>query len=430
MAGDAVTIELTKDEARWLAVTAQGLDRRPRGKPNDARVLETIRKIACLQLDTISVVARSHETVLFSRLGAFDPDSVWRLFDRHLLTEYWVHAAAIIPTDSIPYFREHMEYWKDGDRDVAKWLSENRGLADQVLSITDERGPVMSRDFDRIGDRPDAWTWYGGKAEKQALDMLWTVGELAIVGRKGFQRRYDRPERFLPDAVLAHQVDGRERIEWLTRTALSALGITTVQWLRDYFRTGPRSHIPLVDAPAELDRLVDAGEAVKVTVNGWKSNPVWLDASLLPRLEEMRAGRGRPSLTTVLSPFDSLVWHRERLKTLFGMEYLIEVYTPEPKRVYGYYSLPVLHRGRMIGRVDLHYNRRARILSIRAAHLEPRERPTPAIANAMAAAIHDYALFLGGGEILTLNCQPETFTPMLADALHRRTHGDGGETTD
>jgi uncharacterized protein YcaQ len=412
-----MTMRLTRDEARWLAVVAQGLDRRPRGKPSDARVLETIRSIACLQLDTISVVARSHETVLFSRLGQFDPASVWRLFEQRALTEYWVHAAAIVPVESIPYFRADMALWRSDERDVGKWLNGNQPVVARVLETIQERGPVMSRDFERNGDRPDPWTWYGGKEEKQALDMLWTVGDLSIVGRKGFQRQYDLTERWMPAHVQSHRVDEAEGVAWLVRTGLSSLGITRLPWLRDYFRAGARSHLSIKDTARELDALVDRGEAIRVEVAGWSDAPVWLDTALLPRLEEMRAGRGRPTLTTILSPFDSLVWHRERLHTLFDMEYLIEVYTPEPKRVYGYYSLPILHRGRMIGRIDLHYARKARLMTIRAVHLEPQQKPTPANAAAVALAVREYLHFLGGGEIVIARCAPEAFMPLLADAL-------------
>jgi uncharacterized protein YcaQ len=221
----------------------------------------------------------------------------------------------------------------------------------------------------------------------------------------------------MPAHVQAHRVDEAERVAWLVRTGLSALGITRLPWLRDYFRAGARSHLSIKDTARELDALVDRGEAIRVEVAGWSDAPVWLDTALLPRLEEMRAGRGRPTLTTILSPFDSLVWHRERLHTLFDMEYLIEVYTPEPKRVYGYYSLPILHRGRMIGRIDLHYARKARLMTIRAVHLEPRQKPTPANAAAVALAVREYLHFLGGGEIVIARCAPEAFMPLLADAL-------------
>jgi uncharacterized protein YcaQ len=292
--------------------------------------------------------------------------------------------------------------------------------------LIDERGPIMSRDFQREGDRPDAWTWYGGKIEKEALDMLWTVGELSIINRRGFQRLYDRSESWLPAAVQAHRVTEAERVAWLTRTGLRSLGIATIPWLRDYFRTGIPSHLPLKDAGIELDRLVDSGEAVRVTVENWSDRPVWIDSALIPRLMEMRAGRSRPTLTTVLSPFDSLVWHRERLRTLFGMEYLIEVYTPEPKRVYGYYSLPILHRGKMLGRIDLHYARKKRVLSIRSVHLEPRVRPAPGVAAAVALAVRDYLGFLGGGEIVLERSAPEAFGPLLLAALHELVHAGTG----
>jgi uncharacterized protein YcaQ len=134
----------------------------------------------------------------------------------------------------------------------------------------------------------------------------------------------------------------------------------------------------------------------------------------------LRAGRGKPVLTTLLSPFDSLVWHRGRALDLFGFDYRIEVYTPEPKRKYGYYSLPILHRGRLIGRIDLHYNRKARLLTIRSAHLEPKVRPTDRIAAAIVGAIVDYLRFLGGGEIvLGAVANPPELGPLLADAIRR-----------
>jgi uncharacterized protein YcaQ len=322
-----------------------------------------------------------------------------------------------VPVESIPYFRADMDHWRSDDRDVGKWLNANHAIAERVRESVRERGPVMSRDFERNGQRPDPWTWYGGKEEKQALDMLWTVGELSIVGRKGFQRQYDLSERWLPEQVQAHHVSEAERVSWLVRTGLSALGITRLQWLRDYFRAGARSHLPIKETTAELDALVERGEAVRVAVKGWSDAPVWVDTALIPRLEEMRSGRNRPSLTTVLSPFDSLVWHRERLRTLFGMDYLIEVYTPEPKRVYGYYSLPMLHRGRMIGRIDLHYARKATLLTIRAVHLEPGVKPTPAVAAAVSKAVGEYLVFLGGGEIVIARSSPEQLMPLLADAL-------------
>jgi len=410
-------MHLSRDEARMLAVIGQRLDRRPRGKATRERVLEMICYLGSVQLDTISVVARSHETVLYSRLGAFDPQDVWRLYAEGALTEYWAHAAAIIPITTFPFFRRAMAERADPDHEYGGWLVEHQGVVDEVLGTISEHGPVTSRAFARPeGPRPAAWAWYGGKPEKEALSHLWTVGRLTVVQRNGFERVFELTERAVPPDLLAEQSSPEEEMTFFIRTALRAMGIAKARWMRDYFRTGARSHLPARETVQALARMSDAGAAIPVQVEGW-DEPAWLDPELLPRLDELRDGRGRPTLTTVLSPFDNLVWHRERALTLFGFDYRLECYTPEPKRIYGYYTLPVLHRGRLIGRLDLHYARRTRLLTIKSIHLEPRERPTGSNARAIASAVRDYLGFLGGGEILVGRSSPEEFGRMVGEAL-------------
>jgi uncharacterized protein YcaQ len=411
-------LHLTRDEARMLAVIGQRLDRRPKGKVTLERVLEMIRYLGCVQLDTISVVARSHETVLYSRLGAFDPQDVWRLYGEGCLTEYWAHAAAIIPIEMIPYFRRAMERRASPDHDYGRWLIEHQGVVDEVLGTITAQGAVTSRAFARPdGPRPEAWAWYGGKPEKEALSHLWTVGRLTVVQRNGFERLFDLTERVVPAALLAERPSPAEEMAFFIRRALSAMGIAKQRWIRDYFRTGGASHLPLRETAEELERMTGTGEAIPVAVTGW-DEPAWLHRALLPRLDELRAGRGRPTLTTVLSPFDNLVWHRERALTLFDFDYRLECYTPEQKRIYGYYTLPLLHRGRLIGRLDLHYARKARLMTVKAAHLEPRERPTEAIAKAIVTAVRDYLRFLGGGRVVIGSSNPSALGPLLSAAFH------------
>jgi uncharacterized protein YcaQ len=410
-------VHLTRDEARMLAVIGQRLDRRPKGKVKPAQVLDMIRYLGCVQLDTISVVARSHETVLYSRLGAFDPQDVWRLYGEGSLTEYWAHAAAIIPTELIPYFRRAMEVRANPEHDYGGWLVEHQAVVEEVLGTIREQGPVTSRAFARPdGPRPEAWAWYGGKPEKEALSHLWTVGALTVVQRNGFERLFDLSERALPAMLREQRPSPEDELAFFVRRALSAMGIAKARWIRDYFRTGGTSHLPLLGTADELRRMTETGEAVAVDVDGW-DEPAWLDAALLPRIDELRSGRGRPTLTTVLSPFDNLIWHRERALTLFGFDYRLECYTPEPKRIYGYYTLPVLHRGCLNGRVDLHYARKARLLTVKSIHLEPGERPAAANARAIVTAVSDYLRFLGGGEVVLGTANPPAFGPLLQEAF-------------
>jgi len=165
--------------------------------------------------------------------------------------------------------------------------------------------------------------------------------------------------------------------------------------------------------------MSDAGLAVPVEVDSFKER-AWLDPAVIPVLDELRAGRAKPKLTTLLSPFDSLVWHRERALTLFDYDYRVEFYTPEPKRIYGYYSLTILHRGKIVGRTDLHYRRKEKLMTVKSLHLEPGVRGSEVLATSIAGAIRDYLAFLGGGEIVTMNCNPDSFKTLFEEALLER----------
>ncbi|MBA2597024.1 MAG: winged helix-turn-helix domain-containing protein, partial [Chloroflexia bacterium] len=342
---------LSIKEAQSLATIASRLDRRPRANRDPsaqkARLLEIIHHLGCVQLDTISVVSRSHETVLWSRLGAYDPALLGSLhFPDALLTEYWAHAAAIIPIETFPFYRAEMDaYRKKYERHA--WVEGNGEVIEGVLDLIRENGAMASRHFERPpGPRPQAWEWYGGKPARQALDHLWSCGDIMVTRREsGFQRVYDLTERIIPEALLSGRPTAEERQRFFTRGALRALGVATSRWVADYFRDWARPYSTAKASALGLAVLEQEGLAIPISVEGL-SEPVWLDPALLPRLADLRAGRGRPTLTTLLSPFDNLIWHRGRMNDLWDFHYRIEVYTPAPKRVYGYYTMPILHRGR------------------------------------------------------------------------------------
>lgn len=412
-------------EARALATIASRLDRRPR--PNrdpavqKARLLETIRHLGCVQLDTISVVSRSHETVLWSRLGNYDPRFVSELhYPDALITEYWAHAAAIIPIESFPYFLDAMDAYR-AKYDQHAWIVENTAVVSGVLERIRESGPLASRHFERPeGPKPEAWTWYGGKPARQALDHLWSCGDIMVHRREsGFQRVYDLTERVVPEAHRNGRPSRDARRRYFTTASLRALGVSTAQWVADYFRDWARPYSKAAVAQQGLQELEAEGLAIPTTVEGIKE-PVWLDPELVPQLAELRAGRGKPTLTTFLSPFDNLIWHRGRMADLWDFFYRIEVYTPAPKRTYGYYTMPILHRGRLVGRIDPSLDRKARLLTIRKLFLEPSEKPTPTLAAAIAATLWDFATFLNAEEVLVLASEPEPFAAMISNALLTR----------
>jgi uncharacterized protein YcaQ len=393
-------IALTRDEARWLAVAAQGLDRRPfRRKPTKAEILATIRKIGCVQLDTISVISRSHETVLWSRLGSFDPALLAELYDPdHAVTEYWAHAAAIIPVELMAYLR-----WYGAWHAAKTGFSSdpaNREMIDRLLATLERDGPISTLDIDGPAEGLEpthAWDWYGRKPEREALNVMWSEGEVMIRRRDGFRRVFDLPHRVAPQIWAEEEMSEDERHHGLTRQALRCLGVATPKWTADYFRTGQPRHLPTKTAGIWLRALEAEGVAIPVTVPNI-DEPVWMDAALVERLELMREGKLRPTLTTLLSPFDNLTWNRPRGEQLWDFHYRIEVYTPAHKRVYGYYSLPILHKGKIVGRLDPSFDRKTKVLTIKALHLEPGVRESASLGAAISGAIEDLLRFLGGGD--------------------------------
>lgn len=416
MPSSSEPMRLNRDEARLLAVHAQGLDRRPvfRNGPSKAQILETIRALGCIQLDTISVISRTHETVLWSRLGPYDPALLAELhYPDGALIEYWVHAAALVPTEFFPYLRRRMVFYAEQDA----WAREHADVLARVRDRIQEGGPLASRAFERgEGPRPDPWTWWGGKPERRALDALWSAGDLVVLKRDGFQRTYELTERVLPGAREAPLPTEAEQRRWFVARALRALGVATPRWTADYFRGGSRPHVPPREAAAELTAMAAEGLACPVVVEGLDER-AWLAPAEAAHLAELRAGRRRPTLTTLLSPFDNLVWHRGRTAALFGFDYRLESYTPAPKRRYGYYTLPILHRGRLVGRLDPSYDRRGRVLTVKALHLEPGTRADDRLALALAGALWDLCGFLGGSEVGLLTCDPPGFAPLLQAAL-------------
>ena len=414
---------LTHDEARMLAVIAQRLDRRPPPARSRSvvkqRLLELVRHLGCVQIDTISVISRSHETVLWSRLGAYDPTLFDELYHPDgALFEYWAHAAAFVPIETLPFYRRAMARYRTKYEGAGSWAEREAATLDRVLVRIRDHGPAGSRHFERPdGPRPDPWTWYGGKPERQALDHLWSRGDLMVQRRQGFQRVYDLTERIAPELMLGPMPTEAEDRRHFASTALRAMGVATPAWVADYFRFGGMRHLSLAQAPVELAALVEAGQAVPVEIESI-AGPAWLDSALLPRLAELRAGRGRPTLTTFLSPFDNLIWYRPRTSALFGFDYRIECYTPASKRIYGYYTLPILHRGRLVGRLDPSYDRRARRLTIKAIHLEPGVRPTTFLVEAIAGALGDLVAFLGGTQTIVERSNPDSLAAMLNDRLH------------
>ncbi|MEJ2814522.1 winged helix-turn-helix domain-containing protein [Caulobacter sp. CCG-8] len=352
---------LSHKQARRVALAAQGFaDKRP-AAPTRRHLIATIQRLALLQIDSVNVVSRSHYLPLFSRLGAYPrpllEDLAWGR--KPALFEYWGHEASLMPLDLQPLLRWRMEDARRGVGvwgNVAKFLASHRPFIDKALAAIHERGPLSAGELG-LGERGQAG-WWGWSEAKRATECLFWAGELTTATRRGtFERVYGLPEEVLPKAIWSAPTPSRaEAHRVLLRRAARAMGVATERDLRDYFRMG------LADARRGVAELVEAGDLVPVEVRGWDQR-----AYLAPDAKRPRGVKA----SALLSPFDNLIWFRERAERLFDVRIRLEIYTPAHKRTHGYYVLPFLQGEAITARVDLKADRKAGLLRVLSAHREP-----------------------------------------------------------
>jgi len=373
-----VTEKLSAAEARALALTAQGFAQ-PRGRGDKRALAAMIERLGVIQLDSVNVLARSHYLPAWSRLGAYDVAALDRMAYRapRTLFEYWGHMASLMPIDMFPLFRWRMERAAEHAWAHVRKTGKRRAIVDQVLAIVRERGPIGAGDIE-VGKAGKGGWWEWSDA-KRAVEWLFYAGHVTTAHRRGFERLYDVTERVLPAALLASSPTEADAHRALIERSARALGVATEADLRDYFRLKPAARTAIAE-------LVEAGTLARADVEGW-SKPAYVHTGI-------RAATIDPTRTAVLSPFDSLVWFRERTERLFGMRYRIEIYTPAHKRVHGYYVLPFLLGDRLVARVDLKADREAKVLRVLASHAEAGVKPA-AIAKPLAAELAGLAEWLG-----------------------------------
>jgi uncharacterized protein len=378
-------MKLTQDQARAAMLAAQGLHRRPEKKATKRDVLHAIRRMAVLQIDTIHVVARSPYFVLWSRLGDYEPRWLEELLTEGKIFEYWSHEACFIPIEDYPLYRHRMlDADSQGWHYSRSWVESHRLDVEFLLSFIRERGAVRSADFARTDGK--AGGWWEWKTEKRALEMLFTSGELMVARRQNFQRVYDLRERVLPSWHDGRLPTVEQVRRELVLKAVHALGITTARWVADYFRTGKRETLDTVSA------LAGEGALMTAEVLGWEG-PALFHPENLGLIKKAVWGRLGAELTTLLSPFDPLVWDRARARAVFGFDYQLECYTPEPKRRFGYFVLPILHHGRLVGRLDAKAHRKEGIFEIKSIHLEQGVKVCDQLLSDVAAAILECAVW-------------------------------------
>ncbi|KGI67843.1 winged helix DNA-binding domain-containing protein [Mycolicibacterium rufum] len=385
-------MRLTAAQARRVAIAAQGLaETRPTGPVTRAHLKRLIARIQVLQLDSVSVSVRAHYAPVFSRLGPYDRDLLDRAAWSHsarsprLLVEYWAHEAALMAVDDWPLMRWRMREYAHG-RWGTEIVKRNAKLAEDIVAAVAELGPATAGQIEahlESEPRGRKGPWWDRSDTKWVAEALWSAGVLTTATRIGFARHYDLTERVLPAEVVTRQVDEEQAVRELTLRAATALGVATEADLRDYFRLGARQVKPAIAA------LVAAGEMEPVEVEGWAAPAYLRVGQTVPRRD-----RG----TALLCPFDPLVFFRPRLERLFDFYYRIEIYTPAPKRQYGYYVWPFLMDGRLVGRVDLKADRTAGALHVVGAFAEPGEDPA-ALAGPLAGELTSMATWLGLGDV-------------------------------
>ncbi|MFF8530379.1 winged helix-turn-helix domain-containing protein [Streptomyces sp. SAS_267] len=378
------TTELSADEARRIALRAQGLLGAPDRR---AGVRGVLRHLGAVQLDTISVLARSHELIPYARLGAVGRKTVEQAYwtsappsdtppAPHAF-EYWSHAACILPVEEWPHFA----FRRRAYRARPHWNHDlPDGAYDQVLKQLRAEGPLTATDLGGAKKTSEWWDWSGTKV---AVERALMYGEVVCVERRGWKRVYDLAERAIPKSLLHDELDDRECLRRLVRLAGQSLGVGTRADIADYHRLK-------LD---QVDAVIGDSGLVPVTVEGWgravagkggagspgprPAGDAWADPAAL---ETVPRGRHR---TTLLSPFDSLIWERARTERIFDFTHRLEAYTPKPKRVHGYFAMPVLAGGRLVGRVDP--AREGRTLVARQVTLDD-AKAVPAVAQALAEA--------------------------------------------
>jgi uncharacterized protein YcaQ len=374
--------DLSARQARRIAIAAQGLaEPRPAGAVHRRHLRKLAHRLGAIQIDSVNVLVRTHYLPAFSRLGPYSRENLEREAwgKTPTLFEYWGHEASLLPIEHQPLFRWRMARARAGETwgGLAVFARERPGYIASVLARIETDGPLTGGDFADAPRQAGWWNWSDGK---QALEWLFWAGLITTRTRRGFERVYDLTERVLPGAIVARptptEADAHRE---LLRIAARAMGVATEGDLRDYFR------MPVAETRARLAELAEAGDLIPVAVEGWRQTAYLTPGARIPR---------RAPGVALLSPFDNLIWRRERAERLFGCRIRLEIYTPAHKREHGYYVLPLLLGEAIAARVDLKADRQAGVLRVQAAHLEP-GAATAATSSALAGELELMRRWLG-----------------------------------
>ncbi|HEX2153002.1 MAG TPA: crosslink repair DNA glycosylase YcaQ family protein [Acidimicrobiia bacterium] len=375
---------LSASQARRVAITAQGLAApRPSVKPDLGHLLRTVRRVGVLQIDSVNVLERAHHLTLFSRLGPYDQGLLWRALEEHRLFEYWARMASFAPVEDFPFFRHRMDRFAEGNWNRVQELDDRApGYIESVYRQVAERGPLTASELEEPGER--SGPWWGWADGKIALEYLLAAGRVLVAYRRNFTRYYDIVERVIPSPYRDGEAPSPEAAQRaLLLKAATALGVGTARDLMGYYS------IKGAEGRRALAALLEGGSLVEVQVEGW-AEPAYMPTGIpVPRSIESRS---------LVNPFDPYMWNRDRIERLHGFEYRIEIYVPQPKRVYGYFVLPFLLGDHLVARVDLKADRQGGRLRVPGAFLEA-GADSVHVAGELAIELHELAGWLELDEI-------------------------------
>ncbi|MEO9897746.1 MAG: crosslink repair DNA glycosylase YcaQ family protein [Paracoccaceae bacterium] len=356
--------------ARRVFLDRHALLETPQGPASGDALLDLIKRLGFVQLDSINTVARAHDLILFSRRPRYRPADLKRLYEKDgALFEHWTHDAAIIPMEYYPWW--HMRRQRDAATLRGRWRDWRRdGFEAQFDAVLDQiraEGPLSSSDVGK-DEKKGSGGWWDWHPSKTALEYLWRSGKLCVVGRDNFRKRYDLTERVLDESLTSQAPSDAHTIDWCCRQALTRLGFATPGELAAFW-----AHISLAEAKVWCETAVSQNQIVPVDIQDVQGN--WRPSYAYPESESDPALAKTPcSRLRVLSPFDPALRDRKRAERLFGFNYRIEIFVPEAKRTYGYYVFPILEGDRLVGRIDMKAHRDKDVLHVRAMWPEPKVR--------------------------------------------------------
>ncbi|MBN1250419.1 MAG: YcaQ family DNA glycosylase [Anaerolineae bacterium] len=383
--------------------------------PTSDHLVDLVKALGYVQIDTIQVVNRPHFITLWARLGLYDTGDLDKLLytpGQRRFYEGWGHAASIIPLEHYRYHQWRTDGRVSYNPSYGEWASEdrNRELVEEILTRIRAQGALRVGDFEHKGSRRGAW--YDWRPSKRALEALFAWGDLMIADRVNFQRVYDVTERVMPQWVDTTPVDPDAGRCWCLDQAAKALGVFDTRHLTFY------AYMRATPARSLIRALVEDGVLVKIhgeSTDG--SRTWWVHRDTLPLLQRAADGEIKPEHTTFLSPFDSLFWAPDRDQTLWGFNHLLEAYKPAADRRYGYFCFPILHKDRLVGRFDPKLDRDSGVLHLNALYLEPGIEPEEELVDGVAAAMHDFLAWHGATDLEIQKSDPPAFGEKLLNAL-------------